>query len=327
MRAILCKGWGDPSTLSFEETTPPELKAGHVRVAVHAAGVNFADTLMIAGKYQDKPAFPFSPGLEAAGIVTEVAGDVAHLKVGDRIMAIASHGGFAEEAVVPAAHAFRVPERMDLVTAAGFPVAYGTSHLALAYRAKLKAGETLLVTGASSGVGLTAVEIGKAMGGVVIAMASSPDKLEVARAHGADFAVDYTKEDIRERVKSITNGKGADVIYDPVGGDVFDAALRSIAWSGRFIVIGFASGRIPQVPANYVLIKNCAVIGVLWGATVRREPGLAAESFGDLFRMYEAGKIKPLISHTIPLERASEALSLMMARKITGKLVLTTGRA
>lgn len=327
MRAILCKAWGEPSTLACEEVPSPPLKPGHVRIAVHGAGVNFADTLMIAGKYQEKPPFPFSPGLEAAGVVTEVAADAKRLKVGDRVMAVTGHGGFAEEAVVAEALAFVVPRAMDLVTAAGFAVVYGTSHLALRYRAKLQAGETLLVTGASSGVGLTAVELGKAMGASVIAMASSPEKLEVARRHGADHLIDYAKEDIRERVKAITGGKGANVIYDPVGGDAFDGALRSIAWEGRLVVIGFASGRIPQAPANYILIKNCSVIGVLWGVTVRRDPALAAESFAELFRLYEAGKLKPLVSRTLPLERAAEALSLMMARKITGKLVITTGRS
>ncbi|MFI4988629.1 MAG: NADPH:quinone oxidoreductase family protein, partial [Alphaproteobacteria bacterium] len=194
-------------------------------------------------------------------------------------------------------------------------------------RGKLKAGETLLVNGASSGVGLTAVEIGKALGATVIAAASSPEKLAVARQHGADHGIDYATEDLRERVKTLTGGKGADVIYDPVGGDVFDAALRSIAWQGRLLVVGFASGRIPAAPANYLLIKNCAVIGVLWGATVRRDPQVAQAGFTELFAMYEAGKLKPFISRTFPLEKAAEAMTLMMERKITGKLVLTTGRS
>ena len=327
MNAVLCKAWGDPASLIFEETAAPPLKPGHVRIAVHGAGVNFADTLMIAGKYQEKPAFPFSPGLEAAGVISEVASDVDHLKVGDRVMAFTVHGGFAEEAVVPATQAFVIPTGMDLLTAAGFPVAYGTSHIALRYRANLKAGETLLVNGASSGVGLTAVEIGKAIGARVIATAGSPEKLNVARDFGADQGIDYSKEDIRERVKAITEGKGANVIYDPVGGDVFDASLRSVAWEGRLVVIGFASGRIAQAPTNYILIKNCSVIGVLWGASVRRDPALARKSYDELFRWYKEGKIKPLISRTIPLAQAGEALALMMQRKITGKIVITTGRS
>jgi NADPH2:quinone reductase len=326
MKAVLCKAWGDPASLDFGEVAAPALQPGHIRIDVHGAGVNFADTLMIAGKYQEKPAFPFSPGLEVAGVVSEAAPDVRHLKVGDRVMAFTGHGAFAEEAMVPAVQAFVVPKTMDLMTAAGFPVAYGTSHVALRYRADLKAGETLLVNGASSGVGLTAVEIGKAMGAAVIATAGSPEKLDVARKAGADHGIDYSREDIRERVKAMTDGKGADVIYDPVGGDVFDASLRSIAWNGRLVVIGFASGRIARAPANYILIKNCSVIGVLWGASVRRDPALARKSYDELFRWFEEGKIRPLISRTMPLERAGEALGLMMARKITGKVVLTTGR-
>ncbi len=325
MRAILCKAWGGPATLSCEETAAPELPPGHVRFAVHGAGINFADTLMIAGKYQEKPAFPFVPGLEAAGVVSEVAADVQRLKVGDRIMAYMGHGGFAEEAVVREAQAVRVPDKMDLTTAAGFAVAYGTAHLALTHRGNLKAGETLLVNGASSGVGLTAVEVGKAMGATVIAGASSAEKLAVASTHGADHGINYASEDLRERVKALTQGHGADVVFDPVGGDAFDASLRAIAWEGRLLVVGFASGRIPSAPANYVLVKNCAVIGVLWGASVRRDPALAHASFAELFSMYEAGKLKPLVSRTFPLERAAEALTLMMERKITGKLVLTTG--
>ena len=326
MRAILCKAWGDPGSLVCEETAVPATAPGCVRFAVHGAGVNFADTLMIAGKYQEKPPFPFTPGLEAAGVVSEVGAGVKELKPGDRILAYMGHGGFAEEAVVAAAQAMRIPDKMDLLTAAGFPVAYGTAHLALAYRAKLKPGETLLVTGASGGVGLTAVEVGKAMGATVIATASSAEKLAVAREHGADHGIDYAREDLRERVKALTGGKGADVVFDPVGGDAFDAALRAIAWEGRILVIGFASGRISSVPANYLLIKSCAVIGVLWGATSRRNPALVRAGLGELFRMYEDGLLKPFVSRTFPLQETPAALTLMMQRKVTGKLVVTTGR-
>ncbi|HLI12222.1 MAG TPA: NADPH:quinone oxidoreductase family protein [Alphaproteobacteria bacterium] len=327
MRAILCKAWGEPSTLAFEAVPPPALRPGHVRIAVHAVGVNFADTLIIAGKYQEKPPLPFSPGLEAAGIVTEVASDVRGCKTGDRVMAFATWGAYAEEMVVPASAVFRIPDKMELTTAAAFPVAYGTSHLGLLHRGQLKASETLLVHGAAGGVGLTAVEIGRALGATVIATAGSPDKVKVALQHGAHYGIDYSKEDIRERVKALTGGKGADVIYDPVGGDVFDASLRCINWEGRILVVGFASGRIPQAPCNYVLVKNCAVIGVLWGATARRDPALVGRSFEALFRWYDEGKLRPLVSRTMPLDKAAEALTLMMQRKITGKLVLTTGRA
>jgi NADPH2:quinone reductase len=303
------------------------MKPGCVRIAVHAAGVNFADTLIIAGKYQEKPPLPFTPGLECAGVVTEVAPDVTVCKPGDRVMSFHGTGGFAEQVVTPAETVFVLPKDMDMATAAGFAVAYGTSHLALRHRGQLKAGEILLVHGAGSGVGLTAVEIGKAMGATVIATAGSAEKLEVAAAHGAVFGIDYSKEDIRERVRAITGNKGADVIYDPVGGDAFDASLRAVAWEGRILVIGFASGRVPQAPCNYILVKNCSVIGVLWGATARRDPELARRSFAELFGWYEERRIHPLISSTMPIERATEGLELMLKRKITGKLVLTTGAA
>jgi NADPH2:quinone reductase len=327
MRAVLCKAWGEPSSLVLEDIPPPAMKPGCVRIAVHAAGVNFADTLIIAGKYQEKPPLPFTPGLECAGVVTEVAPDVTSCKPGERVMSFHGTGGFAEQVVTPAETVFVLPKDMDMATAAGFAVAYGTSHLALRHRGQLKAGEILLVHGAGSGVGLTAVEIGKAMGATVIATAGSAEKLEVAAAHGAVFGIDYSKEDIRERVRAITGNKGADVIYDPVGGDAFDASLRAVAWEGRILVIGFASGRVPQAPCNYILVKNCAVIGVLWGATARRDPELARRSFAELFSWYKERRIHPLVSSTMPIERAAEGLELMLKRKITGKLVLTTGPA
>lgn len=325
MKAILCKEWGEPATLTYEEVPAPALAQGEVRLSVRAAGVNFADTLMIAGKYQEKPEFPFTPGLEVAGLVTELGPNVRHLQRGDRVMGFTRCGAFAEEAVLPEAQAFKIPDGMDFPTAASFPVAYGTSHMALCQRAQLKAGEFLLVNGASSGVGLTAVEIGAALGARVIASASSPEKLEIAKRYGAEFGIDYGRENIRDRVKALTSGHGADVIYDPVGGDAFDASLRSIAFSGRYLVIGFASGRIPEAPANYILIKNCSVMGVLWGNVARREPARAAASYAELLDWYAAGKLKPLVSRTLPLARAAEALTLMMARKITGKLVLVPG--
>jgi NADPH:quinone reductase len=326
MRAVLCKEWGGPSSLTIEEVPSPPMKPGCVRIAVEGAGINFADTLIIAGKYQEKPPLPFTPGLECAGVITEVAPGVTGCKPGDRVLAFHGTGCFAEELVTDAESVFVIPERMDMPTAAGFAVAYGTSHLALGHRGRLKAGETLLVHGAGSGVGLTAVELGKAMGATVIATAGSPSKLEVALARGAGFGIDYSKEDIRERVRAITGGRGADVIYDPVGGDAFDASLRSVAWEGRILVIGFASGRIPSAPANYILVKNCSVIGVLWGASVRRDPVVARQSFAELFRWFEEQRIHPLVSTTMPFERAAEALALMQERKITGKLVLTMGK-
>src|SRR5260370_30722622 len=260
MRAVRCREWSAPERLVVKRTSSPPRRPGGVRIAAAAAGINFGHLLLVAGQYQDKPAFPFTTGMEAAGMVTEVGSGVTNLKVGDRVMALTGTGAYAEEVVVDSPRVFAIPEKMDFVTAAGFPVAYGTSHGAFEWRAHLKPGEWLLVFGAAGGVGLTAVEIGKAMGAKVIACAGGPEKLAIAQQHGADHLIDYSPEDIRERVKQITGGRGADVVYDPVGGDAFDASLRSVAWEGRVIIIGFASGRIPQAPTNIALVKNIHII-------------------------------------------------------------------
>jgi NADPH2:quinone reductase len=326
MRAVLCRELGGPEKLVVENIPSPPMRDGAVRVAIHAAGLNFADILLIAGQYQTKPPLPYTPGSEAAGVVTEVGAGVRHVKPGDRVMAILEGGGYAEEAVTDATRVLPIPAQMDFAAAAGFPIAYGTSHGALEWRARLKPGEWLLVTGAAGGVGLTAVEIGKAMGARVIAAAGSPEKLRVAQDHGADHLIDYSKEDIRERVKAITAGKGADVIYDPVGGDVFEACMRSIAWEGRIIVIGFAAGKIPQVPANVVLVKNIDVIGFFWGSYLPRKPELVGQSMKQLLRWFEEGKLKPHISDRFDLNQAAQALEMLKQRKSTGKVVLTTGR-
>ena len=323
MRAVLCQGWGQPETLVITETPPPTLGPGGVRLAVAAAGLNFADTLMIAGKYQEKPAFPFSPGLEVAGTVLEIAPDVTGFKVGQRVVAVLDHGGFAEQAVARAQDVFPIPDSMDFITAASFPIAYGTSHIALWERAGLKAGETLLVHGAAGGVGLTAVEVGKALGATVIASANGADRLKVPADHGADHLIDTKTEDIRERVRAITDGRGVDVVYDPVGGEGFDKSLRSIAWGARLLVVGFASGKTPQIPANLLLVKNCSAIGLYWGSYRQHAPHLVAESFRALFDWFEAGKLKPLVSQTFSLEQATEALNMLIERRATGKLVLT----
>jgi NADPH2:quinone reductase len=322
MRAVLCQEWGGPEKLAVADVPPPPLREGAVRIRVHAAGVNFADLLLIAGQYQEKPAFPFIPGAEAAGEVTDTGAGVTGFKPGDRVMALTGLGAFAEQAVVDAPRLLRIPDTMDFTTAAGFPVAYGTSHGALDWRARVQPGEWLLVTGAAGGVGLTAVEIGKAMGARVIACAGSPEKLAIAQEHGADHLIDYLKEDLRERVKAITGGRGADVIYDPVGGDVFDACLRSIAWGGRIIIIGFAAGRISQIPANIILVKNIDVIGFYWGSYQKHKPELLRSSFQQLFRWFEEGKLHPHISHRLQLAQAAEALKLLQQRKSTGKVVL-----
>jgi NADPH2:quinone reductase len=322
MRAVICQEWGGPEKLAVDDVPPPPLRDDAVRIRVHAAGVNFADLLVIAGQYQEKPAFPFIPGAEAAGVVVETGAQVTSLKPGERVLALAGLGAFAEEVLVDANRVLRIPNTMDFAAAAGFPIAYGTSHGALEWRARLQSGEWLLVTGAAGGVGLTAVEIGKAMGARVIACAGSPEKLDVARQHGADHLIDYTREDLRERVKAITGGRGADVIYDPVGGDVFDACMRSISWGGRIIIIGFAAGRISQIPANLVLVKNIDIIGFYWGSYQKHKPDVLRRSFQQLFRWFEEGKLRPHISHRLPLDLTANALRLLQERKSTGKVIL-----
>src|SRR5947207_3654839 len=322
MRAVLCKEYGGPEKLVVEDMPSPPMREGCVRLAVHAAGVNFADILLVSGQYQAKPPLPFTPGLEAAGVITEVAAGVTAVKPGDRVMSLMEGRAFAEEIVLAPDRVYRIPDKMDFITAAGFPVAYGTSYGAFDWRARLKAGEWLLVLGAAGGVGLTAVEIGKAMGARVIAAASSPEKLEIARQHGADHLIDYSREDIRERVKAITAGKGADVIYDPVGGDAFDAGLRSIAWGGRIIIIGFAGGRIPQIPANIVLVKNIDIIGFYWGSYQAHKPELIGPGYHQLFKWYEEGKLHPHVSEQVDLKDAGRALELLKQRKATGKVVV-----
>jgi NADPH2:quinone reductase len=323
MRAVLCKEFTGPEKLVIEDVPPPPLRDGAVRVKVRAAGLNFGDTLLVSGQYQDKPPLPFIPGMEIAGVVAEVAPGVKHLKVGDRVLGSVGRGGYAEEVVADADAVHRIPDSMDFAIAAGFPVAYSTSHGAFLWRARLKPGETVLVLGASGGVGLTAVEIAKAMGASVIAAAGSAEKLAVAKRAGADHLIDYTTENLRERVKEITGGRGADVVYDPVGGDAFDQSLRSIAWEGRIIIIGFAGGRVPQIPANIVLVKNIDILGFFWGSYRRHKPHLMAESLDQLLRWFDEGKLKPHISHRLPLGQVKEALDLLRTRKSTGKVVLT----
>ena len=284
MRAVLCSSWGGPHQLTVAERPMLEPGDGELRLRVHAAGVNFADTLIIAGKYQDKPELPFMPGLEASGVVDAVAGDVAGFRPGYRVVALVDRGAFAEYAVARAADCVAVPNTMPFDIAAGFPVTYGTAHGGLDWRARLKPGETLLVHGTAGGVGLAAVEVGRAMGATVIATAGGPDKLAFAQPHGANHLIDYSREDIRARVKALTADRGADVVFDLVGGDAFDASLRCINWDGRIVVVGFAGGRIPQVPANILLVKNIAVIGLYWGAYRKREPRRMAESLAQIFR-------------------------------------------
>ena len=323
MRAVICRTFGPPETLAVETVDPPELGPGEVRIAVATVGVNFPDLLLIEGKYQVRPPFPFSPGLECAGTVVELGPDAEGPAPGTRVLAYCSHGCMAEEVVTPASTVIPIPDAMPFDVAAAFPVVYGTGYHALVSRAALAEGETLLVLGASGGVGLSAVEIGKRLGADVIAAASSDEKLALAQEHGADHLVNYRAQDLREQVKALTGGRGADVIYDPVGGDLFDASMRCIAWNGRLLVIGFASGRIAEARTNIVLLKEMSVVGVAWGAFAFKDPAANRAYFDELFRWYDAGALKPRISRRLPLEEAPAALEAFQARNVVGKQVLT----
>ncbi len=322
MRAVVCRSHGTPDTLKIEDWPTQTLREGQVRVAIAAAGLNFADTLAIAGKYQDRAELPFIPGFEAAGIVSEVGPGVRDVKKGDRVIALPRNGAFAEEAVCYASEVFPVPDGMSLVTAASLPVAYGTSEVALNQRARLKSGETVLVLGAAGGVGLTSVAIAKIMGARVIAAARGAGKLALAREHGADETIDYDSENLRDRVKALTGDAGVNVVIDPVGGDAFDAALRVTAWEGRIVTIGFASGKIPQIPANLLLVKNIGVLGVYWGAYRKFGAPILAQSLQRIFAWCSQGRLKPHVSHQIPLADVATAMTLMLTRQSTGKVVL-----
>jgi len=322
MKAVLCKAFGPAESLVLEDIASPEPKKNEILLQVHAAGVNFPDTLIIEGKYQFKPPFPFSPGGEAAGVVGAVGEKVSHVKPGDRVMALTGWGSFAEEVAVPGYNVMPIPDGMDFASAAAFGMTYGTSMHALKQRANLQPGETLLVLGASGGVGLAAVEIGKAMGAKVIAAASSDAKLEVAKAAGADVLINYSEGSLKDKLKEITGGQGVDVIYDPVGGDLFEEAFRSIAWNGRMLVVGFASGTIPSLPANLTLLKGASLVGVFWGSFAQRQPQDNAANFQQLFQWFAEGKIKPLVSQTYPLEKAADAINHLGQRKAVGKVVV-----
>jgi NADPH:quinone reductase len=325
VKAVLCRQFGPPESLIVDDIPSPRPDPGSVVVSVKAASVNFPDVLVIQDKYQFKPPLPFSPGCELAGVVKEIGEGVTRVKPGDRVMAYTPYGAFAEEAVFDAARAIAIPDGMDDSTASALLVTYGTTEHALQDRAGLKAGETLLVLGASGGIGLAAIEIGKALGARVIACASSDAKLAVCRERGADATINYAAGDFRDQLKQITGG-GVDVVCDPVGGPYTEPALRSTAWRGRLLAIGFAAGDIPKIPLNLPLLKGCAIVGVFWGEFVRREPDRFAASVARLAAWYREGKIRPHISQTFPLERTAEALRLMADRKVTGKVVITMDR-
>ncbi len=323
MRAIVCRELTGPEGLALEDWPLPEPGPGEVRIRVRAAGLNFADTLIIKGQYQDKPPLPFVPGMEIAGQIEHCGPGVAGFVPGDRVIATLERGGFAEEAVTAAGNVVRLPDSIDDVTAAGFAIAYGTAYGALVWAARLQPGETLLVHGAAGGVGLATVECGRALGARVIASARGAEHLEVARGHGAEALIDTASEDVRARVRELTEGRGADVVFDPIGGEVFTASLRSIAWEGRLLVIGFASGQIPQIPANLLLVKNAAAIGFYWGSYRRHDPARVRAAFDQLLRWHTDRRIRPHVSEVHPLGEAKSALQRLLARQSTGKVVLT----
>ena len=322
MKAVLCKSFGRPEDLSLEDIDEPNIKPGQVIVAVHASAVNFPDVLMIEGKYQSRPDFPFSPGGEFSGIVTEVADDVADWNVGDEVFGSLGHGCFAEKILVDARALRTKPSSMSFAVAAGISTTYGTSYYALKQRAKLQPGETLLVLGAAGGVGLAAVELGKAMGARVIAAASNDEKLAVAKAAGADELINYSDGQLKDKVKALTDNRGADVIYDPVGGELFDQCMRCIAWYGRVLIVGFVGGDIPRVPTNLILLKSCQVVGVFYGAFSGLFPQDNQKNFEDLMAMFEQGKIDPLIGAEFALSDYAAALNCLAERKAVGKVVV-----
>lgn len=322
MKALVCKAWGPPEQLTVEAFPEREPGADEVRIKVRAAGVNFPDVLIVQKKYQIQPELPFVPGSEMAGEVISVGPGVTSIKAGDRVIAFCGTGAFAEEVVAPVRTVVPMPPGMDFDVAAAFTLTYGTSWHAVRDRAALKAGETMLVLGAAGGVGLSAIEIGKAIGARVIAAASSPEKLAVCREHGADATIDYEQEDLREAIKRETGGKGPDVIYDPVGGRFTEPAFRSIAWRGRYLVIGFAAGQIPSLPLNLMLLKGASVVGVYWGDFTKREPKANEAGIAEMMGWMREGKLRPHISKRYSLDDARQALLDMAARKVTGKVLI-----
>ena len=322
MKAILCTKFGGPDDLEFQDLPDPSPGSGEVVVAVKSAALNFFDTLIIAGKYQLKPPFPFSPASEFAGVIESVGAGVGGLTAGDRVLGYGGFGAAREKVVLGAQRVVKIPDSLDFDRAAGITVIYGTTLHALKDRAKLRSGETLAVLGASGGTGLAAIEIGKLMGARVIACASSDDKLAFCKERGADEGINYAKEDIKDALRRVTNGKGADVIYDPVGGAYAEAALRSIAWQGRFLVIGFAAGEIPKIPLNLALLKGCDIVGVFWGAFIERDPKGHQANMAELVRWADEGEISAHVHATYPLAQTADALKAIAARAVMGKVIL-----
>jgi len=322
MKAVLCKEWGPAEKLVVEEVAGREPGPGEVRIRVRAAGVNFPDVLIIQKKYQVQPALPFTPGSEGAGEVMSVGAGVTSVKPGDRVIVYSGVGSFAQEIIAPAEKVVPMPAGLSFEVAAAFTLTYGTSWHAVRDRAALKPGETMLVLGAAGGVGLSAVEIGKAIGARVIAAASTDEKLAICREHGADATINYDKVVLREAIKRESGGKGPDVIYDPVGGKFAEPAFRSIAWRGRYLVIGFANGQIPALPLNLMLLKGASVVGVFWGEFTKREPAANAAGMAEMLEWLAQGKLRPHISGTYRLDQVAQALNDMSARKVTGKILI-----
>lgn len=322
MKALQCAAFGPVESLALVDLPDLVPEAGEVVVDLRASGVNFPDALIVQGKYQLRPPFPFSPGFECAGIVRRVGSAVTGFKPGDRVVGMPPWGAYAEQVRIPATHVFAIPDGVDFRAAAAFPVNFGTSWYGLVNCGRLKAGETLLVLGASGGVGIAALQIGKLLGARVIAAASSPEKLALCKQNGADELIDYSREDLKTRIRELTAGKGADVIYDPVGGDFTEAALRGCAWLGRLLVVGFAAGDIPRVPTNLVLLQGRSMIGVYWGAYSEHEPEAYRALMNSLFARLAAGELKPHVSATYSLARGVEALQALMGRRATGKVVI-----
>ncbi|MGE0210896.1 MAG: NADPH:quinone oxidoreductase family protein [Parvibaculaceae bacterium] len=322
MRAVLCKAWGAPETLVVEELSEPEPGAGEIAVQVKAVGLNFLDTLIVEGKYQVRPDFPFSPAAEFAGVVKKLGKHVVGFREGDRVMAYTGYGAARETVILKAEQAIPVPAAIPFETAAGLTITYGTTLHALRDRANLKPNETLAVLGASGGVGQAAIEIGKLMGARVIACASSPEKLDFCRSIGADETIDYSSADLKQALRDATGGKGVDVIYDAVGGPYTEPALRSIAWAGRLLVIGFAAGDIPRIPLNLTLLKGCAIVGVFWGEHARREPERHRTNMTMLLNWCAEGKIRPHVERTWRLEETAKAIRALADRKVRGKAIV-----
>jgi NADPH2:quinone reductase len=323
MRAVRCHHWGAPDVLAVEEVETPRAGPGEVRIRVEASAVNFTDTLIVAGKYQFKPKLPHIPGHELAGTIVETGEGVTDRAVGDRVMASARQGGgFAEQYVAEVDKVYRIPDNMSFEAAAGFIIGYGTAYFALRYRGMLQPGETLLVNGAAGGVGLAAIQVGKALGVRVVACASTPDKIALAESYGADCCINYASESVRDRAMDFTGGKGVDVVFDPVGGDAFTQAMRAVGWHARMLIVGFASGTWQQIPANIVLVKNIAVMSSLWGAELERDSEFGRRVLNEALVLYRDGMLRQLPGKTYPLNNAADALRDMMNRNVTGKSVV-----